>query len=183
MRVNKLVTTFAAIAVVGGTIPQIAQAAKLRDGTISFVQPPRLVAATTSYKDVNVWNATYYFTISLPEQAGEPLQKVTIDQSEGVDRIRFDLEDTRAFEGTRQNRGEKIPLGVVTRDKETKTITVVFDPPVTPGKIITIGLRPVQNPRTSGVYLFGLRGFPPGEKTASQFLGYGRLQFYGDLFD
>lgn len=183
MRVNKLVTTLAAIALVGAITPQLAQAVKLRDGTISFVQPPRLVAASTSYKDVNIWNATYYFTISLPEQAGEPLQKVTIDQREGVDRIRFDLEDTRAFAGTRKDRGEKIPIGEVTRDKETKTISVVFDPPVAPGKMITIALRPVQNPRSSGVYLFGLRGFPPGEKTASQFLGYGRLQFYGDLFD
>lgn len=183
MSVTKLVTTVAAIALGGGVIPQLTQAAQLRDGTISFVQPPRLVAATTSYKDVNVWNATYYFTIAIPEQAGEPLQKVTINQREGVDNIRFDLEDTRAFVGTRRERGDNIPLGEVTRDKETRTITVVFNPPVTPGKIITIGLRPVHNPRTSGVYLFGVRAFPPGEKTASQFLGYGRLQFYGDLFD
>lgn len=183
MGINKLVTTFAAIALVGGISPQLAQAARLRDGTISFVQPPRLVTSSTSYNGVNEWNATYYFTISLPDQAGEPLQKVTIDQREGVDNIRFDLKDTRAFVGTRQDRGEKIPLGEVTRDKETKTISVVFNPPVAPGKLVTIGLRPVQNPRTSGVYLFGLRGFPPGEKTASQFLGYGRLQFYGNYFD
>lgn len=163
--------------------PEIARSVQLRDGTVSFVQQPRLVAATTTLKDINAWGATYYFTINLPQNAGEPLQKVTFNQHEGVDNIRFDLEDTRAFVGTRRNKGENISLGAVTRDKKTRTVTVEFNPPIAPGKTITIGLRPVRNPFSSGVYLFGVRAFPPGEKTAGQFMGYGRLQFYGDLFD
>ncbi len=170
----------ASIAVV---TPELARGVQLRDGTVSFVQQPRLVEATTTLKDINAWGATYYFTINLPQNAGEPLQKVTFNQHEGVDNIRFDLEDTRAFEGTRRSRGENLTLGLVTRDKKTRTVTVEFNPPIAPGKTITIGLRPVQNPFSSGVYLFGVKAFPPGEKTAGQFMGYGRLQFYGDLFD
>jgi hypothetical protein len=57
---------------------------------------------------------------------------------------------------------------------------VTFDPPVPPGKIITIGLRPTRNPLYDGVYLFRVTAFPPGEKATGQFLGFGRLQFYTD---
>lgn len=178
-----LATTVGVIASISVIAPEIARSVQLRDGTVSFVQQPRLVAASTTIQDTNAWGATYYFTIDLPENAGEPLQRVTINQHEGGDNIRFDLEDTRAFAGTRRRRGENITLGEVTRDRETRTVTVVFNPPIKPGKTITIGLRPVHNPFSSGVYLFGLKAFPQGAKTAGQFMGYGRLQFYGDLFD
>ncbi|PLZ51845.1 hypothetical protein CBP15_14065, partial [Fischerella thermalis WC442] len=75
------------------------QAVQLRDGTVYFVQPPSLEGAITTYKTTYAWGATYYFTINLPENAGEPLQKITINQHQGVDRVRFDLEDTVVFEG------------------------------------------------------------------------------------
>lgn len=162
----------------GAIAPQIAQAVQLRDGTVYFVQPPDLVAATTTFKGVSAWGATYYFTINVPANAGEPLQRVTIAQRDGSDNIRFKLDDSRAFEGTRDRRGEKLTLGEVIRDRET--VTVNFNPPVTPGKTITIGLRPVRNPLFSGVYLFGVTAFPPGEKAHGQFLGFGRFHFYGD---
>ncbi len=178
-----LATTVVVIAGISGIAPELARGVKLRDGTVSFVQPPSLLAATTTLKAVNEWNATYYFTIDLPQDAGEPLQRVTINQHEGVDNIRFNLKDTRAFVGTRRQKGEHITLGEVTRDKKAQTVTVIFNPPIAPGKTITIGLRPVQNPLTSGVYLFGVKAFPVGEKTAGQFMGYGRLQFYGDSFN
>ncbi len=177
------IATMVAMASIYLIVPELARGVQLRDGTVSFVQQPRLVEATTTIKDINAWGATYYFTINLPQNAGEPLQTVTFNQHEGVDNIRFKLEDTRAFVGTRRDKGENISLGAVTRDKKTRTVTVVFDPPVTPGKTITVGLRPLQNPFSSGVYLFGVKAFPAGAKTAGQFMGYGRLQFYGDLFD
>jgi hypothetical protein len=154
------------------------QAIQLQDGTVYFAQPPRLVAATTTYNQVYVWGATYYFTVSLPENAGEPLQKVTIHQREGVDHIRFDLKNTIAFTGTPSRRGERIGLKDVTSDRKTRTVSLTFDPPVSPGKTITIGLKPWQNPTSAGVYLFGVTAFPQGEKTHSQFLGFGRLHFY-----
>ncbi|MBW4662893.1 MAG: DUF2808 domain-containing protein [Chroococcus sp. CMT-3BRIN-NPC107] len=178
-----ILVAMVAMASISVIAPELARGVQLRDGTVSFVEQPRLVATATTIQDVNAWGATYYFTIDLPEKAGEPLRTVTFNQYEGVANIRFDLEDTRAFEGTRRNRGENLTLSSVTRNKETRTVTVVFDPPIAPGKTITIGLRPVQNPFSSGVYLFGVKAFPPGEKTAGQFMGYGRLQFYGDLFD
>lgn len=171
--------TLAAIAGIEEAAPKLAQAVQLRDGTVYFVQPPDLVDATTTFNSVNAWGATYYFTINIPTQAGEPLGRVTIIQHEGADNVRFKLDDSRAFVGTRNQKGARLPVAQVMQDRKKQTVILNFDPPVTPGQTITIGLRPVQNPRISGVYLFGVTAFPRGEKSHGQFLGYGRLQFYG----
>ena len=178
MLIRPNLAAIVAIAGISVSVPELALGVQLRDGTVSFVQQPRLIATATTIQDTNAWGATYYFTIDLPQNAGEPLQTVLFNQHEGVDNIRFDLKDTRAFVGTRCNKGESITLGSVTNDKKTRTVTVVFNPPVTPGKTITIGLRPVKNPMFSGIYLFGVTAFPQGEKSHGQFLGFGRLHFY-----
>src|SRR6478609_8024094 len=101
MRIATLfgITLSLAIGIGGVTLP-VTEAVQLRDGTVYFVQPPKLVNARTTYKDVNVWGGTYYFTINLPKNAGESLQKVTIAQREGTENIRYNLNDTRAFVGT-----------------------------------------------------------------------------------
>jgi hypothetical protein len=129
---------------IGGVAVPLTQAVQLRDGTVYFVQPPNLVEATTTYKDTNVWGATYYFRINIPENAGEPLQKVTITQKEGSENIRYDLNDTRAFVGTRDRKESRLTLGAVTNERKTRTVTVNFEPPVTPGQTVTIALRPCE---------------------------------------
>ena len=180
MRVASLlgITLAVALGIVGSA--EVSSAVKLQDGTVYFVQPPDLINATTTFNSVNVWGATYYFTITIPEQAGEPLQRVVIKQQEGADNIRYNLKDTRAFEGTRHDKGTPIKLDEVTRDRKTRTVVVNFEQPIPPDKVITIGLRPVQNPFSSGVYLFGVTVFPAGEKSHGQFIGYGRLHFYSN---
>jgi Protein of unknown function (DUF2808) len=153
-------------------------AIQLQDGTVYFASPPRLVGASTTFNQVYVWGATYYFTLSLPENAGEPLQKITINQREGVDYIRFNLKESVAFEGTSSHEGQKLGLKEANSDSKTQTVSLTFDPPVPPGKTITIALQPQQNPSVAGVYLFGVTAFPIGEKSHGQFLGFGRLHFY-----
>ncbi|MHC5672232.1 DUF2808 domain-containing protein [Nostoc sp.] len=172
---------------IGGVAMTGTQAVQLRDGTVYFVEPPKLVKATTTYKDVNILGGTYYFTINLPENAGESLQKVTIAQKEGVENIDYNLNDTRAFVGTSDACGglclrkeTRLKLGAVTNEPKTRTVSVNFDPPVVPGQTITIALRPVSNPSFSGVYLLGVTAFPVGEKSHGQFLGFGRFQFYSN---
>lgn len=183
MRVAVLVGTLACIAGLGGYVAGLSQAVQLRDGTVHFVQPPRLVEAGTTLNSVRVWGATYYFTVSLPDNAGEPLQKITINQQEGADYIRFDLKASFAFEGTRSNRGQKLEIKDVKSDRTTQSVSITFDPPVPPSKTVTIGLKPIQNPNTPGVYLFGVKAFPSGNKPFGQFLGYSRLHFYSDDID
>ncbi len=154
------------------------KAVQLRDGTFYFTQPPRLVEAATTYNDVSIWGATYYFTLSVPSNAGEPLQRITINQREGIDNIRYRLKDSYVFEGTRRNQGQKLALQDITASGKTRTVSLILNPPVPPGRNITIAMKPVQNPTVSGVYLFGVTAYPAGEKSYGQFLGYGRLQFY-----
>jgi len=157
---------------------QQAEAVQLADGTVYFVQPPSLLAATTTFSDACVWSATYYFTVNLPENAGEPLQRVVINQQEGGEDVDFRLQESRAFAGIQRKKGGNLPIQEVTTDEKTRSIAITFDPPIPPGKTVTIALEPARNPCFGGVYLFGVTAFPPGEKAHGQFLGFGRFHFY-----
>lgn len=157
---------------------QQTKAVQLADGTVYFVQPPSLLTATTTFNDACVWSATYYFTVNLPENAGEPLQRVVINQQEGTEDVDFRLEDSRAFVGTRRKKGENLPIQEVITDEKARSVAITFNPPISPGKTVTIALEPVRNPCLGGVYLFGVTAFPPGEKAHGQFLGFGRFHFY-----
>jgi hypothetical protein len=179
---KRILTWFAAAIATTVTVGSMAmlpvQAVKLSDGKVYFTQPPRLLGATTTQKATYVWGATYYFTLEIAENAGEPLQQVTIVQRPSPDYVRFDVEDTRAFEGTSRRKGQELKLAAVTQERETRAVTIRFDPPVEPGRTVTIALRPYQNPDVGGTYLFGVTAFPAGEQPYGQFLGFGRLQFY-----
>ncbi len=155
---------------------QPTEAVVAADGTVYFALPASLVKTRTTYRDPAV-PSTYYFTLSLPEQAGEPLQRVTFAQYKGLENIEFDLKHTEAEAETLANSGQRLTLAEVTRDRKTKTVSVTFNPPVLPGWTVTIGLHAHSNPLHGGVYLFGVKAFPAGGKSYGQFLGYGRLQF------
>ena len=157
------------------TIAGSTQAVQFPDGTVSFEQSPRLVEAKTTFKNVGAWGAKYYFTIELPETAGEPLQKVTLRLRQGADDIRFRLDETFAFIGTPNGDRDLIQAAATDEDD---TISVVFEPPISPGTTFTVGLKPRRNPDLDGVYLFGVTAFPAGEKPYGLYLGPGRLQFY-----
>lgn len=143
-----------------------------------FAQQPRLVEVASTYNQINISGVTYYFTIQLPEQAGTTLQKITIKQHEGVEHIKFQLNKSSVFEGTRSQRGKKLNIKDISKEEKNQTISITFDPPVNPGTTITIALHPEHNPQSDGVYLFGITAFPTGEQSNGQFLGFGRLQFY-----
>ncbi|HEY9763525.1 MAG TPA: DUF2808 domain-containing protein [Trichocoleus sp.] len=153
-------------------------AVELADGTVAFVNPPRLTAASTTRNGVDE-NATYYLTLDLPAEASVGLQRVTIRLSEGrAPLLRFNLGATTAFEGTRYARGATLPLAAVTEDRDSQTVTIEFDPAVAPGRTVTLALRPNRNPHVGGVYLFEVTAYPAGERVQSYFSGYARLQFY-----
>lgn len=153
-------------------------ARQLSDGTVFFEKAPRLLDAYSTFSSVRIRGAKYYFTIELPVNAGEPLQKVIIRQRRGEENIRFLLEDTFAFEGTPDERGQRLSLQTVNQNPETKEMAVIFDPPIPPGAIFTVGLKPRRNPRYGGVYLFGVTVFPAGEQSYGLYLGPGRFHFY-----
>lgn len=151
-------------------------AVQLADGTVYFLQAPRLVRATTTFKAIRSLGSTYLFTIMLPENAGEPLHRVEIRLYQGADNPQYNLQESEVFEGTES--GPRLARSL-TVEEATRSILVVFDSPLAPGKVATIALRPVRNPSVPGVYLFGVTAFPSGAKAHGQFLGYGRLTFTG----
>jgi hypothetical protein len=150
-----------------------------------FLSPPRLVDAETTFSRVAYSNAIYFFIVEIPDNAGSPLQQLQIaqrDASTHARRVEYELEDTQAFFGTPDDRGDDLNLSNTQYDRQSQTLTVRFEPPIPPGTILTLRLRPERNPRMSGVYLFGVTAYPTGTpergQERGQFLGYGRLHFY-----
>lgn len=157
---------------------QAADAVRLSDGRVYFVQPPRLVNAVTTERSALARNATYYFTIEVPANSDEPLGQVAISQRDGnsaARRVAFDVEDSVAFIGTRREQGAEVSIANTTFDDETNTVTLQFNPPIPPATTVTIGVDPERNPRTGGIYLYGVTAFPAGEQPYGQFLGYARI--------
>ncbi|MDJ0714198.1 MAG: DUF2808 domain-containing protein [Prochloraceae cyanobacterium] len=133
----------------------------------------------------NVRGAIYYFTIDLPENAGAPLQKIVFQQTDGDEFLlqRYREEKAIAFEGTRENRGKPISLSKdsIIVDRDNRTVTIMFSPPISPGKKITIGLRPIATPRVEGVFILRVTVFPPAGDRYKRILGAARLHFYGGV--
>lgn len=117
----------------------------------------------------------YLFTIDHPAEAGAPIQEIVFAQTEGADYPSFSTRDTHAYEG--DDSSAKLPLGLVSQDRDKRTMTVVFDPPVEPGRKITVALKAHRNPR-DGTYIYSVTAFPPGTASEGRRVGTGRLQFY-----
>jgi hypothetical protein len=151
-----------------------ATAVRFADGTVQFAGVPRLGKVTTTDNQAWAWGATYLFTLQMPEDASEPLGRVTLQQTEGVDTVEFNLKRTYAFLNGDRRQAATVETIMVKPD----TLELMFDPPIPPGATLTIAVRPYTNPNVGGVYLFGVTTAPAGEKVRDQFIGYGRLQFY-----
>lgn len=143
----------------------------------SFKAAPRLVDARTTRDDVRVRGAKHYFTLAIPDNAGELLQAVQIQQHRSTDNIEYELQDTIAFTGQKHSSESAIAIQEVSLEEETQTITVTFAESVAPGTTFTIGLFPEKNPYSSGVYLFGVTVLPEGEKPFALDLGVARFHF------
>ena len=160
-----------------GAVATTANAVQLADGTVAFAKPPTLIDASTTFRAVRFRGAKYYFTLALPAESDEPLQKITVNLRQGGDDIDYRVDKTIAAVGTARDKAEDIAIAETTFDQETETVTVVLAQPVAPGTTFTVGLVPKRNPDTDGTYLFGVTAFPAGEKSQGIYLGAGRLQF------
>jgi len=157
------------------------KAVELTQSKTFFDRSPRLTRVASSNTTANL-PATYQFTISLPEDAGEPLQAVTITQHKNLERIKFDLNQSSAFIGNSFTGGPAISLANVggNQSSDANEVTVVFDEPVLPGNEVTVSLKAKRNPQAGGVYLFGVTAFSVGEDSPGLYLGSRDLHL-GDL--
>jgi Protein of unknown function (DUF2808) len=158
------------------SIPAIA--VRFSDGTVQFAGVPRLGKVTTTDNQAYAWGATYLFTLQVPEDASEPLGRVVLRQEEGLDAVEFNLKRTYAY----LNGDRTQTTAIESINPTPDTLDLTFNPPIPPGTTVTLGLRPYSNPRTGGVYLFGVTTAPAGDKVRDQFIGYGRIQFYDRAF-
>ncbi|MEL6221720.1 MAG: DUF2808 domain-containing protein [Cyanobacteria bacterium J06627_8] len=165
-----------------------AQAVQFSDGTVHFENPPRLIDSAIREQSVSDNNVKYFFFLSVPDNAGEPLQRVELVQENGdlfTREIDFEPEDSIAYVGHRRSVGEELTIGVSEFNDDANTMTLTFDPPIQPGTDLTIRLNAERNPRRSGVYLFGVTAYPEGTTPQGQFLGFGRFHIFdnsNDLF-
>jgi hypothetical protein len=179
----KLILTFSiilgtSIFGIAALLWKVGNAIELVDGTTHFLNPPRFLGARASQNGTYVWGATYYFTIALPDNAGEALQKVVITQESGFSRPLFDIKNVEVFEGEHGRLGHPLPIQKVILNSDSLMLTVLFEPPIPPGKTMTIRLYPVRNPSVAGTYLYGVTAFPVGERPYGQFIGVGQIQIY-----
>lgn len=159
-------------------LSESARAVRFSDGTVHFAGIPLLGKVRTTDNSAWAWGATYLFSLQIPADASEPLGRIELKKTEGLDSIDFNLKRTFAY--VNGDRRQTIELRATNPAEDT--LAIDFDPPVAPGTALTLGLRPYNNPRNGGVYLFGVTAFPAGEKVSSQFIGHGRLQFYDRSF-
>ncbi|MDG2989781.1 DUF2808 domain-containing protein [Candidatus Synechococcus calcipolaris G9] len=159
-----------------------AKAIEFPSGETAFASPPALVSAITPTNERGIWGPTYYFTLTVPETAGVPVQAVKISQGTNQETIHFIGHESRAFQGTRQAQGTSIPLmSIGGPDLDPQETLVVFEQPIMPGSTATIALKAQRNPEFSGTYVLGMTAIPVGDNGRPQFLGYQQISIYGDL--
>lgn len=139
-----------------------------------FLQSPRLIRAATTFKSPRVI-ATYFFAIQVPEDAGNSLKLVTINQQVNVETIRFFPDDTKAFLG--DNNGTPIAIDTQLDQSDGRNqLNVSFSDAIQPGETVTIAVR-ARNPLYGGIYQFGVTVYPQGSNPQPLYLGNGRIHF------
>jgi Protein of unknown function (DUF2808) len=171
---SPIVLTIATVLMTGSTA-----AAQLKPNQSYFTHPPELIRTNAIYKSSRT-PSTYEFTIAVPADAGAPLSAVTIVQDRNLETVRFNLPKSQAFVGKHYAAGPMIPLASLGGEAEPPGMaTIVFAQPVQPGSTITVAVDVAANPSMGGVYEFGVTAYPSNQDGLGQFLGYGRINFYG----
>ncbi len=165
------------VGTIGAAIALPAAAVQYPDGTVAFDRPPELVEAVTRTITPGL-EGDYHFTISVPNDAGEPLEAVMISPHNHVGDISFRLDESQASLGEAFAGGTSLNLANVGGTPDNPDdVLVVFDEPVMPGSTVTITLTG-RNPSYGGTYQFGVTAYPTGENTVGSFIGYGRFGFF-----
>lgn len=166
------------LSITAAILTTTAQAVELGNGTTAFLRPPQFLNAFTTNDNVMRRHATYFFTLDLPADADAPLQSVVIAPQNLTRYLQpYRLEDTVVFSGTPNDVDNPLGISNVFIDEETKAVTINFEPPVAPGQLVTVGLRPQRNPRLDGIYVFRVTAIPEGDQPQSHIAGHGRLNF------
>ena len=149
-----------------------ASASQVANGTFVFDHAPRLVGASTTQPASFVSGGTYQFTLTLPQDAGAPLQAVTISQPANAAKMQFAPAQSQAIAN-----GAIVPISAIGGATDD-SLTIAFEQPIQPGSTVTISLLVDRNPGLGSIYLFGVTAYPVGDSTNGLFLGYGRVTLF-----
>ena len=141
---------------------------------IQFIEPPRLINATTTEKTVEQLGARYFFTIEVPSNAGASLEQVDFILKLGVKFPRFRTKGAKVFAG-KAKKGKNIPVEMVVTDPRSRTVTVTLGKPIAPGETATVMLKTVKNPSV-GTYQYEVRGHADNSQGKGQYIGLGRIE-------
>jgi hypothetical protein len=146
-----------------------------------FIHAPVLIRSVSNSQQAD-FPSTYQFTLKVPENAGASLQALRITPDNQPGPIGFSMGHTTAFLGDSFAGGPAVSLANVggATPENPNEVMVVFDPPIAPGKTVTVSLESTRNPRFGGVYFVGVTAFPAGQNDAGVFLGYHRFNIYGN---
>lgn len=160
-------------------LPGTARAQETTSNRSFFTHAPRLVRTAASFQSPFT-PSTYQFTVTVPENAGAPLQALRIVQAENFEKVNFDRNRSSAFLGNSFAGGTAVSLANIGGEAPANPneVTVMFDQPIQPGQTVTVSLEADRNPTTGGIYQFGVTAFPVGETGMGIPLGYGRVTIY-----
>lgn len=158
-------------------LPLPAGALELKGSTV-FVRAPWKVDLRSYLTNVFERRAEYYFTLTLPEDAGASLDGLTIQQTRGADwQFPFSAERTKAFLGEPREEGAPIPVEA-RFDPDLRRFTLRFPEPVSPGSRFTVVLVPWHNPSQADTYLFQVEALPAGDNPVASPVGTATLRIY-----
>lgn len=159
----------------GGGRP--AKALELR-GSTYFVRAP-VKAEMLSYS-TTVWESLpdHYITVVLPEGADARLGGLSVEQIRGSDfSFPYDVRATRAFYGRPRHEEAAVPVQAVF-DEGSRRFQLTFPEPVSPGRTLTVVLRPWRNPGVADTYLFQVTAYPAGPSPVASPVGVATLRIY-----
>ncbi|UFP94413.1 DUF2808 domain-containing protein [Gloeobacter morelensis] len=158
-----------------------AAAIQFSSGETAFNGPLRLLRSAVSQVTIEDYPAYYQFAVEAPGSLDEPLARLDIGLPTEYGPFGLNLPNpsqVRAFIPTQpyvqapQYPARDLPVSARVSEQ---VISVLFDPPVGPGNVVTVEWGPVRNPRMDGNYLFEVNAFPPGAMARSMYVGTGRI--------
>jgi hypothetical protein len=139
-----------------------------------FRASPPLIRSHPTYTFPDVIS-TYIFEIEIPENAGNNIQKIVINQQINTEIITFFPDKTKAFI---LNQGKKSldvnsTLNVTNNQNE---IMINLLQSAKPGEKLRLAIQ-ARNPLYGGIYQFGVTVYPEGNNPQSLYLGIARFHF------
>lgn len=139
-----------------------------------FRASPRLIRSHPTYTFSDVIS-TYIFEIEIPENAGNNIQKIVINQQINTEIITFFPDKTKAFilnEGKKSLDVNSI-LNITNNQNE---IMINLLQSAKPGEKLRLAIQ-ARNPLYGGIYQFGVTVYPEGNNPQSLYLGIARFHF------